>query len=88
MLHHNSPTHRRLIGSIVPELESPVVLEARGMKAWLAIKGGLLRHTVAHVKAVDGIDLIDELQDLREELSTVPPGSETSWVLSNSVSHG
>ena len=36
---------------------SPVVLEAKDMKVWFPIKKGLLRRTVDHVKAVDGIDL-------------------------------
>lgn len=45
-------------GSPVPLAENaPILLEAREMKVWFAIKGGLLRRTVAHVKAVDGIDL-------------------------------
>jgi len=36
---------------------SPVVMEAKDMKVWFPIKKGLLRRTVDHVKAVDGIDL-------------------------------
>ncbi len=36
---------------------TPILLEAREMKVWFSIKGGLLRRTIAHVKAVDGIDL-------------------------------
>jgi len=33
------------------------VLEADGLKVWFPIKRGVLRRTVDHVKAVDGIDL-------------------------------
>jgi len=36
---------------------SPIVMEAKDMKVWFPIKKGLLRRTVDHVKAVDGIDL-------------------------------
>jgi microcin C transport system ATP-binding protein len=32
------------------------MLEVRGLKVWFPIKKGFLRHTVDHVKAVDGID--------------------------------
>jgi microcin C transport system ATP-binding protein len=35
----------------------PVVLEARNVKVWFPIKRGVLRRTVAYVKAVDGISL-------------------------------
>ncbi len=35
----------------------PVVLEAQDMKVWFPVKAGLLRRTVDHIKAVDGIDL-------------------------------
>lgn len=37
--------------------DTPIILEANDMKVWFGIKGGFLRRTVAHVKAVDGIDL-------------------------------
>jgi microcin C transport system ATP-binding protein len=36
---------------------APVVLEASGVKVWFPLKGGLLRRTVDHVKAVDGVSL-------------------------------
>ncbi len=42
---------------IPAEADAPVILEASNMKVWFNIKGGFLRRTVAHVKAVDGIDL-------------------------------
>ncbi|WP_250958018.1 ABC transporter ATP-binding protein [Rhizobium sp. CG5] len=37
--------------------DAPVILEARNMKVWFNIRGGFLHRTVAHVRAVDGIDL-------------------------------
>ena len=39
------------------DLSAPVVMEAKDMKVWFPIKKGLLRKTVDHVKAVDGINL-------------------------------
>ena len=36
---------------------APVVLETENIKVWFPIKKGLLRHTVDHVKAVDGVSL-------------------------------
>jgi microcin C transport system ATP-binding protein len=36
---------------------APIVLEARDMKVWFPVRGGLLRRVVDHVKAVDGIDV-------------------------------
>jgi microcin C transport system ATP-binding protein len=36
---------------------APVVLEAKDLRVWFPIKRGFLRHTVGHIKAVDGIDL-------------------------------
>ncbi|SKA21599.1 ABC transporter ATP-binding protein [Consotaella salsifontis] len=38
-------------------LNAPVVMEAKDVKVWFPIKAGLMRKTVGHVKAVDGIDL-------------------------------
>jgi microcin C transport system ATP-binding protein len=35
----------------------PVVMEASSIRVWFPIKAGVLRHTVGHVKAVDGINL-------------------------------
>ncbi|NFV78653.1 ABC transporter ATP-binding protein [Magnetospirillum aberrantis] len=37
--------------------DAPVVMEARDLRVWFPIKSGLLRRTVAHIKAVDGISL-------------------------------
>ncbi len=39
------------------EEEAPVVLEASDVKVWFPIKAGVFRHTVGHVKAVDGISV-------------------------------
>ncbi len=36
---------------------APVVVEGEDVKVWFPIKAGLMRRTVDHVKAVDGIDL-------------------------------
>ncbi len=36
--------------------DSDIVLKARGLKKHYPIKGGVLRRTVGHVKAVDGVD--------------------------------
>jgi microcin C transport system ATP-binding protein len=43
-----------------PPLEderAPVVLETKDLKIWFPVKRGLLRRTVDHIKAVDGISL-------------------------------
>ena len=40
-----------------PRPESPVVISADGLKVWFPIKRGLLRSTVGHIKAVDGVSL-------------------------------
>ena len=37
--------------------DAPMVLQAEKVKVWFPIQAGLLRRTVGHVKAVDGIDL-------------------------------
>ncbi|KAB2848939.1 MAG: ABC transporter ATP-binding protein, partial [Hyphomicrobiaceae bacterium] len=37
--------------------EAPVVVETENLKVWFPIKKGLLRRTVDHVKAVDGLSL-------------------------------
>ncbi|MDW7710398.1 MAG: ABC transporter ATP-binding protein [Deferrisomatales bacterium] len=36
---------------------APVLLEGDGVRVWFPVKKGLLRRTVAHVKAVDGVTL-------------------------------
>ncbi len=37
---------------------SPVIMQGKDVKVWFPIKKGLLRRTVDHVKAVDGVDLV------------------------------
>ncbi|WP_375451279.1 ABC transporter ATP-binding protein [uncultured Devosia sp.] len=37
---------------------APVVVEATGMRVWFPLKAGLLRRTVGHIKAVDGVDIV------------------------------
>ncbi len=41
----------------VAQADAPVVMEARDVKVWFPITAGLLRRTVGHIKAVDGISL-------------------------------
>ncbi|MEW5423645.1 ABC transporter ATP-binding protein [Amorphus sp. 3PC139-8] len=36
---------------------APIIMEADDLKVWFPIKRGLLRRTVGHVKAVDGVDV-------------------------------
>ena len=40
-----------------PRPASPVVISADDLKVWFPIKRGLLRSTVGHIKAVDGVSL-------------------------------
>jgi len=40
-----------------PPTDAAVVMDAKDLKVWFPVKKGLLRHTVGHVKAVDGITL-------------------------------
>ncbi|UFS74021.1 ABC transporter ATP-binding protein [Tardiphaga sp. 37S4] len=40
-----------------PRPEAPVVMSTDDLKVWFPIKRGLLRKTVGHVKAVDGVSL-------------------------------
>jgi microcin C transport system ATP-binding protein len=40
-----------------PRPNSPVVISAEDLKVWFPVKRGLLRHTVGHIKAVDGVSL-------------------------------
>jgi microcin C transport system ATP-binding protein len=57
------PYTRHLIASeprgnpALPAPDAPVVLEADDIKVWFPIKRGLMRRTVDHVKAVDGLSL-------------------------------
>jgi microcin C transport system ATP-binding protein len=40
-----------------PAVAPPVIVAADGLKVWFPIKRGVLRRTVGHVKAVDGVDV-------------------------------
>src|SRR5213593_4152131 len=40
-----------------PRPDSPVVISADNLKIWFPVKRGLLRTTVGHIKAVDGVSL-------------------------------
>jgi microcin C transport system ATP-binding protein len=40
-----------------PRPESPVVMSTDNLKVWFPVKRGLLRQTVGHIKAVDGVSL-------------------------------
>jgi len=39
------------------DLSAPTLVETENLKVWFPIRRGLLRRTVGHIKAVDGIDL-------------------------------
>ncbi|MBI5165724.1 MAG: ABC transporter ATP-binding protein [Magnetospirillum sp.] len=40
-----------------PAADAPLVMEGKAIKVWFPVKAGLFRHTVSHIKAVDGIDV-------------------------------
>ena len=40
-----------------PQPDAPLMLEATDLKVWFPIRRGVLRHTVGHIKAVDGVDI-------------------------------
>jgi len=40
-----------------PRVDAPVVMEAEDVRVWFPVRRGLLRRTVDHVKAVDGVSL-------------------------------
>ena len=42
----------------VSDPSAEIVLKAENLKVWFPIKRGLMRRTVGHVKAVDGIDVV------------------------------
>jgi microcin C transport system ATP-binding protein len=37
------------------DIKAPVILETEGLKVWFPVKQGILRRTVSHIKAVDGV---------------------------------
>lgn len=62
----NEPSHpytRHLLasepsGSPTPHADdAPIVMETKDVRVWFPVRKGMLRRTVGHVKAVDGIDL-------------------------------
>ncbi|RIL05935.1 MAG: microcin ABC transporter ATP-binding protein [Proteobacteria bacterium] len=40
-----------------PAADAPLLMEGRDVRVWFPVKKGVLRRTVAHVKAVDGVTL-------------------------------
>ena len=61
------PYTRKLLGAVpkgapppVPD-GAPLMLEGQDVRVWFPVKRGLLRRTIGHVKAVDGVDV-----DIRE----------------------
>ncbi|MGB0697595.1 MAG: ABC transporter ATP-binding protein [Rhodospirillaceae bacterium] len=53
MLLNSAPRGR---ANPVPE-QAPIVVEAEDLKVWFPIRKGVIRRTVGHVKAVDGVSL-------------------------------
>jgi microcin C transport system ATP-binding protein len=53
----SEPPPRRVTAGSGPPTEAPPLMEARDIKVWFPIRRGLLRRTVGHVRAVDGISL-------------------------------
>lgn len=37
--------------------DAPLVMEAENLRVWFPVKAGLMRKTVSHIKAVDGVDV-------------------------------
>ncbi len=42
---------------VLPKSASPILVETKDLKVWFPIKRGLLRRTVGHIRAVDGVDI-------------------------------
>jgi microcin C transport system ATP-binding protein len=40
-----------------PRPQAPVLLEACDLKVWFPVRRGVLRRTIGHIKAVDGVDI-------------------------------
>src|SRR5262249_60260310 len=57
------PYTRRLVAAEprpmprTPRADAPIVLEAENIHVWFPIRRGVLRRTVRHVKAVDGVSV-------------------------------
>jgi microcin C transport system ATP-binding protein len=41
----------------LPQPDAPMILEATDLKVWFPIKRGLMRKTIGHIKAVDGVSV-------------------------------
>jgi len=41
----------------LPQPDAPIILEATDLKVWFPIKRGLMRKTIGHIKAVDGVSV-------------------------------
>lgn len=42
---------------ILPRTDAPILVETKDLKIWFPIRRGLLRKTVGHIRAVDGVDI-------------------------------
>jgi microcin C transport system ATP-binding protein len=42
---------------VLPQADAETLVEAKDLKVWFPIRRGLLRRTVGHVRAVDGVDV-------------------------------
>lgn len=57
------PYTRRLLAAepgvrgLHPDHQAPLVLEVRDLRVWFPIKAGIIKRTVGHIKAVDGVNL-------------------------------
>ncbi len=43
---------------VPPAADARTIVAARDVRVWFPIKAGVLRHTIGHVKAVDGVDIM------------------------------
>ncbi|RAI03106.1 microcin ABC transporter ATP-binding protein [Acuticoccus sediminis] len=41
----------------LPDMNAPIIVQTDDLKVWFPVRRGVLRRTVGHVKAVDGIDV-------------------------------
>jgi microcin C transport system ATP-binding protein len=44
-------------GPVAAAGDAPIIMEGRGVKVWFPVKAGIMRRTVDHIKAVDGLDV-------------------------------
>ena len=65
--------------------KAPTILEAKDLRVWFPIKRGFMRHTVGHIKAVDGIDLeVKEGQTLGVVGESAQARRRSDWPCSGS----